>query len=81
MVDPVQFVLPVIVTDFLNGKARLEIDRINKVSLRQHKVMDRDLRSDMTRYVGSDAHAAMQRDIDLFGKDAFTGEHSADDPD
>lgn len=80
-VEPRKYVLPKALGDYLNEKAGKIASALNSVSDRQQSKINTAFRENIDRFVGSDAHTAMEADIRLFGDDAFSKRqaHSSDE--
>jgi len=71
-VRPRRYVLPRAFGAYLNEKARSTSKALDSVSDRQQAKIDETLLSKADLYVRSDALAAMQADIEMFGSEAFS---------
>lgn len=71
-VEPRKYVVPISFGDYLNEKARKMRDALNSVSERQQAKIDESFRTNVDKLAGSDAFTAMQADVEMFGKDAFS---------
>ena len=71
-IEPRKYVVPRALGEYLNEKARKMRDALASVSDRQHEKIDAAFRANVDRFVGSDAFAAMQADVEMFGYDAFS---------
>ena len=58
--------------EYMNGKARREIELSVSISPRQLEKIDETFRLNAEKFVGTDAFIAMQNDIEMFGEDAFS---------
>lgn len=72
VIEPRKYVVPRALGEYLNEKARQIAEALNSVSDRQQTKIDEAFRANVDRFIGSDAFAAMQADIELFGDDAFS---------
>lgn len=72
IIEPRKYVIPRALGDYLNEKARQMSEALNTVSDRQQSKIEEAFRANVDRFIGSDAFAAMQADIELFGSDAFS---------
>lgn len=71
-VEPRKFVVPRALGEYLNEKARKMRDALASMSDRQHEKVDQAFRANIDRFIGSDAFAAMQADVEMYGDEAFT---------
>ena len=71
-IEPRQFVVPLAFGEYLNEKAQKMRDSLASMSDRQRENVDRAFRANVDRYIGSDAFAAMQADVELHSDNAFT---------
>ena len=71
-VEPRKYVVPQALAGYLNEKATKIRDALDSVSERQKEKIDEAFRSNIDRYIGSDAFTAMNADVDLFGEEAFS---------
>jgi len=76
-IEPRKYVLPKALGEYLNEKARSMSAALDSVSDRQQSKIDEAFRANVDRFVGSDAVAAMEADIRLFGDDAFSKRSAA----
>jgi hypothetical protein len=65
-------VLPAALWDYLNEKARSNAEALNGMSDRQHEKVQSNFRTNIDRYIGSDAFKAMEADVEMFGQKAFS---------
>jgi len=71
-IEPKQYVLPGAFGDYLNEKAQSMEKRLAGMSARQHAKVDETFRKNVERYIESDAFRAMNADVDMFGRQAFS---------
>lgn len=71
-IEPKKYVLPRAFGEYLNEKAQSMGERLAGMSLRQHAKVDEAFRKNVERYVESDAFQAMNADVEMFGRDAFS---------
>jgi len=71
-VEPRKYMVPRALGGYLNDKATKMRDALDSVSERQKAKIDEAFRSNVDRYIGSDAFVAMNADIELFGDEAFS---------
>lgn len=71
-VEPRKYVVPGALGEYLNAKARQMTQALNSVSDRQQAKIEAALKTNIDRFIGSDAFVAMKADVELFGEDAFT---------
>lgn len=76
VIEPRKYVLPHAFGEYLNDKATRMSRALARVSDRQQQKIDGALRANADKFVGSDAFAAMQADIEMFGHEAFTKRES-----
>jgi hypothetical protein len=72
VIGPRAYTLPAPLGDYWNEKARKMSAALASVSDKQHQKIESAFRSNLDRFVDSDAFAAMKADVDLFGADAFS---------
>lgn len=70
-IEPKRYVLPEAFGRYLNEKAQKLGSALNSVSDRQQEKIDEAFRTNLDRYIGSDAFTAMQADVEMFGNAAF----------
>jgi len=70
-IQPLKYVLPSAFGTYLMEKARDVSTALHSVSDKQSARIEKAFRSNAENFVGTDAHAAMEADIRLFGDDAF----------
>lgn len=78
VVGPTSYTVPVSLRDYWNEKARNVSAALASVSDKQRQKIETGFKNNLDRFVGSDAFAAMQADVDMFGDQAFT-KHSTND--
>jgi hypothetical protein len=71
-IEPRKYVLPKAFGDYLNKKARDMVENLDRISDRQFKKIDQAFHQNIESYVESDAFKAMNADVEMFGKDAFS---------
>lgn len=71
-VEPRKYVIPRALADYLNEKATKMRDALDSVSDRQKAKIDEAFRSNVDKFANSDAFVAMNADIELFGREAFS---------
>ena len=72
VIEPRKYVLPKPMWGYLNEKARQVSTSLASVSPRQQEKIDQTFKQNIDRFAGSDAFRAMQADVEIFGRDAFT---------
>ncbi len=80
LIQPQRYTMPRAFFEYLNGKARREIELSSSISPRQRERIEQSFRANAENFVGSDAFTAMQNDIEMFGDDAFTWHEEENDP-
>ncbi|ULA65965.1 MAG: hypothetical protein LZF62_40004 [Nitrospira sp.] len=70
-IEPQKYKVPFVFIEFMNRKARREMELTSGISARQREKTDKGFLANADKFVGSDAFIAMQTDIDMFGEDAF----------
>jgi hypothetical protein len=71
VIGPASYTVPAQLGDYWNEKARKMSAAIGSVSDKQQQKIASAFRSNLDRFVDSDAFAAMQADVAMFGNDAF----------
>lgn len=66
-VEPRKYVLPRALSDYFNAKARMTREALHSVSPAQKVKIDQAFRSNIDRFVGSDAFIALQADVTMHG--------------
>ena len=72
IIEPREYVVPGALGHYLNEKAAKMSAALAGMSDAQHAKVDKAFRGNVDRYVDSDAFAAMQADVDMFGPAAFS---------
>lgn len=80
LIEPRKYEVPGALGHYINEKAAKVRDALGSVSDRQQAKIEEAFRSNVGRFIGSDAFAAMQADIDLFGDEALSGPKGAEAP-
>lgn len=69
---PQKYAMPRTFLDYINERATIISDALASVSENQQAKIDETFRQNLDNYLESDAHRAMEADIRLAGKDAFS---------
>lgn len=70
-IEPKKYVVPKAFGNYLNEKSRMVSTALGSISDRQQTKIEEAFRSNIDKYIESDAFIAMQADVDMFGKAAF----------
>lgn len=71
LIEPRRYRLPWAFFEYVNSKAKREIELLRSISSRQREKIEQSFSENAERFVGTDAFLAMQSDIQMFGDDAF----------
>lgn len=80
IIEPKKYILPRAFGEFLNSKAERMASRLASISDNQNRKIEAAFRDNLDRFLGSDAFASMQADIELFGDSAFITRKPGDRP-
>jgi hypothetical protein len=72
VIEPRQYVVPGVLGDYLNEKARKMSEALRSMSEAQQGKVDLAFRENVDRYIGSDAFTAMRADVEMFGDATFS---------
>jgi hypothetical protein len=71
-IGPKEYILPRELLEYLNSKALQASQALGSVSDKQQTKIEESFRKNQDQYIGSDAFAAMQADVELFGSKTFS---------
>jgi len=72
IIEPKKYVLPAPFGDYLMQKARAVREALDSINDNQQAKIDKAFKANIDRYVESDAYRAMNADVTMFGKKAFS---------
>lgn len=77
-IEPRRFAAPSALSSYLNGRARKMQSALASMSDKQQDNVNDAIGKNIDKYVGSDAHVAIQADVEMFGSDAFANRGSVE---
>jgi hypothetical protein len=78
-IEPRKYTVPDKFFKYMNTKARKILEGQDGISSRQLAKIEKSFRENMDNYRGSDDFIAMENDVRMFGKAAFTGKGSSEE--